>query len=367
MTLMKNIDKISPFKSTIKKTNLGTLTTLLTEVGVSAKDSISFGGKILITDYVYKKNKTYNLVYTIIDTEGNTESFVEDDGILPTLFLSPNGENYVSVVPYHPDKELEISIPVFNRENIEQPKGNKPFLGNFIGISNQFSIFHDVDIWSNTKPDKILAIEFKKDAIIKKHNIKVHLPRNNKVFIESNQIHLLSTDGNNWLHRQIDELGNLKRERKIKSNQEYFWQILSLSFTENSYILCEENGKITVEIISYNNNCETVELTNIGDEFFNTWQPIKISDDIFVTRFNGEFGNGWLSTKKDQLLEIFYSKGEKGYKNLLTNEVLEMDRENLIISSISKTNENSYAIVFYPMTEKQDHNKELIILNREIK
>ena len=81
------------------------------------------------------------------------------------------------------------------------------------------------------------------DKIKKKHNIKVPLPRNNKVFIENNEIHLLSTYGNVWLHRQIDELGNLKRERKIKPSQDYFWQILSVSFTKNSYILCEENGK----------------------------------------------------------------------------------------------------------------------------
>ena len=364
---MKNIDKINPFKSAIKKTNFGTLTALLTEVGVSAKDSISFGGKSLMTNYIYKKNETYNLVYTIIDTEGKVESFVEDDGILPTLFLSPNGENYVSVVPYHPDKELEISIPVFNRENIELTKGNRPFVGKFIGTSNQFSIFYDVDIWSDTKPDKMLAIEFKNNVIKKKHNIKVQLPRNNKVFIENNEIHLLSKAENIWLHRQIDEKGNQIRQRKLETNQKIFRQILNLSFDENSYLLAQEKGKIIIEKIDENGISSMIELIDILDPFFNTWQPIKISEDIFVTRFNGEFGNGWFTTKNDQLLEIFYSKGEKGYKNLLTNEVLEMERENLVISSINKTNENSYAIVFYPLTtDRQNKNKELIVLNREL-
>ena len=138
-TLMKNIDKINPFKSTIKKTEFGTLTKLVTAVGVSENGSISFGEKTLLANYVYKKGETYNLVYTIVDTDGNTESFIEDDGILPTLFLSPSQESYVSVVPYHPDKELEISIPVFNRENTELPKGNRPFVGDFIGTSNQFN------------------------------------------------------------------------------------------------------------------------------------------------------------------------------------------------------------------------------------
>ena len=363
---MKNIDKVNPFKAKVQNTDFGTLTTLIAEIEVSAKDSISFDGKTLMTNYVYKENQTYDLVYTVIETNGNTESFAEDDGILPTLFLSPNGENYVSVVPYHPDKELEISLSVFNRENIELPKGNRPFVGKFIGTSNQFSIFYDVDIWSDTKPDKILAIEFKNNAIKKKHNIKVPLPRNNKVFINNNEIHLLSKDGGAWLHREIDELGSLKRERKIIAKKEYFWQILSLSFVENSYILCEENGQVSIEVISGENNCRSVELIDIGDEFYNTWYPKEISKNTFITRFNSEFGNGWLLTRNDQLLEIFYSKGLKGYKNLLTNEFLEMKEENLVISSINKTKENSYAIVFYPRTERQTKNKELIILNRVI-
>lgn len=364
---MKNIDRTNPYKTTIKKSELGTITNLTAEIGVSASiENISFGEKTLIANNVYHENETYNLVYTVIDTDGNVESFVEDDGILPTLFLSPNQENYVSVSPYNPDKDLEISIPVFNRENTDLPKGNKQFVGDFIGVANQFSIFYDVDIWSETKPDKMLAIEFKNNAIKKKHNIKVPLPRNNKVFIANNEIHLLTVNGNIWLHRQIDELGNVKQERKIEPTQENFWQILSLSFTETSYILCEENGKITIEVILPDNKCKTIEIADIGDEFFNTWQPEKIAENTFVTQFNSEFGNGWFTTKNDQILEIFYSKGEKGYKNLLTNEVLQMDDENLIISGINKTKENSYAVVFYPMTDRKVKNKELIILNRQI-
>ena len=66
-------------------------------------------------------------------------------------------------------------------------------------------------------------------------------------------------------------------------------------------------------------------------------------------------------------MEIFYGKELKGYKNLLTNEVLEMGNENLIISSINKTKDNSYAIVFYPVNNQQNKNEKLIILNRALK
>jgi hypothetical protein len=362
---MKNIDKINPFKATVKKTDVGTLTTLVTDVGISAKGSISFGEKSLLTNYIYK-GSTYDLTYTLVDIDGNAESFVEDDGILPTLFLSPKQENYVSVVPYHPDKELEISIPVFNRENIELPKGNRPFVGEFIGTSNQFSIFYDVDIWSDTKPDKLLSIEFKSDVIKKKHNEKVDLPRNNKIFISNNEVHLLAKDGTGWLHRQIDELGKEIKRRKIDTTNKYFREILSISFNNNSYLLAQEKGKILIEEISIDGKSEIIELIDITDPFFNTWRPIKISGNTFVTKFNGEFGNGWFTTRNGQLLEIFYGKDEKGYKNLLTNQVLQMDNNKLVISGINKTTDNSYAVVFYPIASQQAKNKELIILNREL-
>lgn len=364
---MKNIDKINPFKTTIQKTDFGTLTTLVAEVEISTKESISIDGKTLMANYVYKEDGTYNLVFTIIDINGITESYIEAEGILPTLFLSPNQKNFVSIVPYHPDKELEISIPVFDRENTVLPKGNRPFVGDFIGVSNQFSIFYNADIWSETKPDKMLAIEFKDDVVKKKHIIKIPLPRNNKVFIENDEIHLLSKNEDIWLHRQIDEKGNEIRQRKLETNKTFFRQILSLSFTKNSYLLTQEKGKIIIEKIDKNGKSLSIELIDITDAFYNTWQPIKIAEDTYITQFNGEFGNGWFTIKNDQLLEIFYGKELKGYKNLLTNEVLEMGDENLIISSINKTKDNSYAIVFYLNVNKQIKNKKLIILNRDLK
>ncbi|SUJ18069.1 Uncharacterised protein [Sphingobacterium spiritivorum] len=364
---MKNIDQVHPFKTIIQQSDFGILTRLVTDVEISAKDSISYGAKTLMANYVYKENETYDLVYTVIDTDGTTESFAEDDGILPTLFLSPNGESYVSIQPYDPDKDLEISIPVFNRESTVFPKGNRPFTGDFTGTSDHFSIFYDVDIWSDTKPDKMLAVEFKVNTIKKKHNIRIPLPRNNRIFIENNEIHLLAKHGNTWLHRQIDEKGNVIRQRRIETKQRYFSQILSLSFDRNSYLLTQTKGKIIVEVIDQNGAGKTVELMDITDPFFNTWQPVKVSENTFVTRFNGEFGNGWFTTRNDQLLEIFYSKGEKGYKNLLTNEVLQTGFENLVISSLNKTTDKGYAIVFYPMTDNHAKNKTLLILNREVK
>ena len=362
---MKNLDKVAPYTSSVAQGDWGTMTRLLAETAISAKDSISFADKTLLANYVYEKNGTYKLIYTTVAMDGSIENYAEDDGILPTLFLSPDQENYVSVIPYHPDKELEISIPVFHREDVELSKGNRPFTGNFIGTTDSHSIFHDVD-FNDKKPDKLLAIEFINGKLKKKHNVKIPLPANNRIAICNKVIHLLANDGSILLHREIDEKGNVTRSREIDAHDIDVLQILSASFDKDSYLLAQAKDKIIIEKIDSDGTSEIIELVDFADPLFNTWLPVKIADDTFVTRFNSEFGNGWLTTKNAELLEIFYSKGEQGYRNLLTNEVLSIQRDKLIISSINKTTEHGYAVVLYPMAGDIADNAELIVLNRRL-
>lgn len=362
---MKNIDKIKPFRIEIKPTDLGIITTLFAEFEVSVKDSLTFeNGKTILASYLYNAT-TYHLVYTIIDNDGVVEdSFQEDDGILPTLFICPQNRNYVSVVPYHPDKELELSVPVFNREAIELPKGNRPFSGNFINTCKHYAIFYDVDSWSVNKPDKIMSIEFKDTQIRKKRTTKIPLPKNNKIFIQNHTVHLLAKEKDQLLHREIDETGDELARRYIVAPHKSFKQILKLSFHDKSYLLHEQSGEIAVTCIETDGTAYVKKLYDLTDPFYNTWQPVEISPDTFITRFNGEFGNGWFTIKNDQLIELFYSKGQKGYQNLLTNEVLVMEQEKLIISSINKTKDNAYAVIFYPPAV--ENSNKIIIFNREI-
>ncbi|MDN2672143.1 hypothetical protein OX459_12145 [Janthinobacterium sp. SUN026] len=363
---MKNLDKVAPFTSSITQGNWGTMTTLVAEVGVSTKDSIAFGEKTLLTNYVYQKSGVYHLIYTVVGIDGGIDNYLEDDGILPTLFLSPDQENYVSVIPYHPDKELEISIPIFDREDVEMPKGNRPCTGKFIGTTQAYSIFHDVDIFDNNKPDKILAIEFINGKLRKKHNAKIPLPASNIIAICDKAIHLLANDGSLLLHREIDEKGNVTRSREIDAKDIDVLQILSSSFDKDSYLLAQDKDKIIIEKINAAGASEIIELVDFADPLYSTWLPVEIADDTFVMRFTSEFGNGWLTTKNDELLEIFYSKDEQGYRNLLTNELLSIPRDNLIISSINKTSDRAYAVVLYPMADDNAGNAELIVLNRRL-
>ena len=165
---------------------------------------------------------------------------------------------------------------------------------------------------------------------------------------------------------EIDAQGNELRRRSIAAKGMYGLQILALSFDGDSYLLAQHAGSIVIVKIDMAGNSEILNLIAFEDEFFNTWRPEAIGDDTFVTRFNCEFGNGWLTTRKDQLLELYYSKDERGYRNLLNGEVLELPHDNLVISSLNRTARHAYAVVLYPMAGDDDSPRQLLILNRTL-
>ncbi|MDR1180298.1 MAG: hypothetical protein LBK44_07310, partial [Spirochaetales bacterium] len=94
---MKNLTKYAGFETKIDKTKDRTITTISSKSVISQKKNMEWNNKTVLANNVYKKNETYNVVYSIIDFEGNIqENYLENNGILPTLFKSPDNELYVS-------------------------------------------------------------------------------------------------------------------------------------------------------------------------------------------------------------------------------------------------------------------------------
>jgi hypothetical protein len=364
---MENLEKVSAFKSAVAQTPLGIVTTLDAENEVSTFESIAFQNKTLLATNVYQPDALYKVVYAIIDQNGKDESFAENAGILPDLFLSPQQENFVSLNTIHSNKESCISIPLFNRSNTELPKEDKPFSGNFIGTTGSYSICYYVDPFSDKKPDKLLAIEFKNEAIRKKHRINIPLPRRNKIFIAGNEIHLLAKDANGWLHRQIDEKGNEIRKRTINSSQTFFREILSMSFEKDSFLLAQEDGKLVIETIDVSGNSTPKPLQDLKADLLSTWQPVRITDVIYITRFTSKTGNGWITTENDSIIELFHRTGINQYTNLVTGEAFVVEMNNPIISGLNKTKDGSYAVVFYPLMPAGKKYKQAMILNRNLR
>lgn len=365
---MNNNITVEPFQMETSRTAAAVVTRLTAAMGLSHHGNIAYGEQTLMANYVYN-SRSYKTVYTLMDADGAVmNSYEEEDGVLPTLFTSPSGEAFVSVVPYHPDKELEISIPVFNREQTEKPKGNRPFTGKFIGIVKDAAVFYDNDQWSSEKPDKMLTIVFKDGVIKKKNNIKIASPTHNKVYVADNEIHLLREVNKKWIHRQINEKGEEIKRRELDLGNHYAREIITCSFEETSCLLADDkNGLLTLLLVDAAGAVTRKELFNLGNPIFNTWRAVRIGPGTFAIRFNTEFGNGWMVIRKHQLVELFYSKDVQGYKNLLTGEVISIPtNEKLILSGLNKTRENALAVIIYPKADKPKEQKTLFIINRTI-
>jgi hypothetical protein len=365
METLKTFDRL---EIKTDRTEGGIITKLIADAGISAHGNIGWNGKTVLANYVYKEDGTYELVYSMIDSDGNIAgNYLENNGILPTLFLSPDNKLYVSIIPYDPDKELEISIPLLNRASIQEPKRNRPFPGKYIGNVHQSSVFHDIDIFSDKKQDKLLAIEFKNGTIKKKHHIKIDFPKDNIIYIENNEIHLLARDsGGIYIHRQIDEFGKAIKQREINPDSLWCREILSLSFNAPSFGISNKGGKIGLLEIDSKGNYSSKELINIEDRIYNMWKPVKIGNNSFAVQFNTEFANGWFTIHENELSAFYYGKGGKGYKDLTTGKIIDMGNNNLILYGINKTENNNYAVIFYDNVKDGTKNKEIIVFNKKM-
>ncbi|RAJ76747.1 hypothetical protein CLV59_108268 [Chitinophaga dinghuensis] len=363
---MENITPVQPFQVDITHTPTATITRFQTTNGVTHHGNLSMDGQSILATYVYHA-VSYKLTYLRLHPDGNvTGVWQEPDGILPTLFQDPNGKIFVSIIPYHPDKEMEISIPLFDREAISQPKGNRPFSGHYIATVPDAAIFYYQDSFSPGKPDKMMAVTFRDNQVHKKTNIKIPLPSQNKLFIEGNHIRLLAREGKTWLLREINTKGEITHTQTIPTDNSYVRETLFLSRTQTSYLLTNKKGLLEIITLAPDGTHVKDPLFDLEDELYNTWSPEHIHDNIYITRFNTGAGNGWMITQENKLLEIYYSKGVQGYKNLLTGEVIPLPYEDVILSGLNKTTAGGYAVICYPRVERTATNNTLLIIHRTL-
>jgi hypothetical protein len=351
-----------------KQTGFGVVTYIRTKHNIDHNGhQINIGVESIIAVKVYEQNQTYKLIYLIIDSNGIVNNILhETEGILPTLFKSPKNEVWLSLMPYHPDKDMEISIPFFNRTPVELPKPNRPFAGIFFGTNENSAFFISCDSFSPGKADKLLRIEFKDSTIKKKHNLKIELPSNNSAIVIDNQIHLLSHVEAMLVHRLIDETGKILQHREIPYGDYNCTEIISLSFSESSAILATKDDSLYLITILPNGGISEKVLLQIGSDLYSLWSGIELSENTMLYRFTHENGNGWFVIRNNEIIECFMNNTDQAYTNPLNKQVIDFEFKDLILSGSNKTKENAYALTFYPRTENRKPNKTIIVLNRNV-
>lgn len=352
-----------------KQTSFGLITTVEVPVALNFKSSCWSEKGLLLANYIFDKaevNSAYKIAYTLVDNQGNIEEVMQSEGAMPVLFLNSKKQNFVCLTKVESNEEKAIVLPV-NKERQSGQSEIAPFSGHFVGCTKESSIFYHVDLWKETTLDVMTILHFDENNTITQTQVEIPLPKGNKISLFNNEIHLIAEMEEGWLHRQIDETGTEIKRRILDFDLPFVHEALMLSFDSNAYLLCEENGEIGVVEIDTEDNCNYTELFNIGDEFFGTWHPQRISQDIAAVQFTTEFGNGWITLKKDELLELFYNKNKKGYKDLVTKQILSIDSNDLALGGINAIDSNSFSVVFYPRKTRKESYNQAFILQRSLK
>lgn len=352
-----------------EKTSFGLITTIEVPFAIQAMGSCWAKKGLLVANYVStdaEDPSAFELVYTLIDEEGNKREIVESEGVLPTLFLNPLAANYVAVVGDKDESESRQILPIFKRNTVEQFCFDKDLAGRFVGCTKASTIFYEVDIWKESKQDVMTCLTFNEHAIVGCKQVTVPMPKGNKVCVQNNEIHLITEVESGWLHRQINESGQEIRSRVLDFDFPFVHEALSLSFDHKSYLLCEENGEIGLVEIDEEGNCLYAELYNLGDEFFGTWHPQHLNAETSAIQFTTEHGNGWLVVRNDSLVELVYNKNKSGYKNLLSQEVLNLETNDLAVSSISPISDTKIGIVFHPRKSRKEKYQKIYVLQHGV-
>ena len=331
--------------------------------GVSLKGAMGYQGKALIAAYVYQRDSTYQLTYFLVDREGGLSACYEEPmGILPLLFTDPRRNPFVSVVPYHPDKELEVSIPLFGREGIPLPKGKRPFVGEFLGHCQDEAIFMHHDTGNAKQGDKFMRIAFKDGVIKGKKSFKTSLPKRNKVTLSDEGIQLLAKEGDGYLHRLVGLDGATLQQRHINMPDTYVWEAIALNFEKPSIILCEKDHKLALGHVLPDSAMQITILPDIG-RLYNTWRPVKVGVNAYVVYFNFEAGNGWLTVVDGKLVQFFSSREGGGYQCMVTGQVIEMLAGRIAIAGVCGTVTNEYAVLCYPIEEGRKSPNAFYVIN----
>ncbi len=355
-----------------EKTTFGLLSTI--EVPFALKPMGSCWSKkgLLLANYIYTDSEEVNafeLVYTLIDSEGAKREIVESEGILPTLFLNPNQENFVAVATEKEGVEGQEILSVIKRSakaDTESFFFPDTLAGRFVGCTKSNSIFYEVDIWKDTQQDVLTYVRFHDSLVKEVKKVNIPFPKGNKVYVHQNEIHLITEVESGWLHRQLNEEGIEVRRRVLEFDFPFVHEALRLSFDDKSFLLCEEYGEIGIVEIDEEGNCLFGDLYDLGDEFFGTWHPQAITATTSAVQFTTEYGNGWLVIDSDNLIELVYNKNKTGYENKLTKEVLNLGANDMILSSISAITDNQIGLIFHPRKARKEVNNKLYVLQHTI-
>lgn len=310
--------------------------------------------------------------YFLMNQHGEIEGvFRENAGLLPQFFMSPQGEPWVCLSVYYPDKERENVFPLFHRQDYEPPKPKRDgTLGSYIGcIADQLYFVYGTE--------KIQQIPWIKKNVPGKTSI-IKIPKEYKwagAHIFNNALHLLNIQSDENLDLG-DYLNGIKPTEEMPIQLQMQHALLSaegqlvqqrefeilgvcdtvfihhLSFTETStFLTLDMLGNIRWFEVDVNGQVKGALLHCIHEDFFCITAAQRLTADTFLLTFTTGKGNGWLVVRAGQLLAC-YVGNDCVYKDEISGHEIKIPFQNKsVIAGSGKTVDNGYCLAFYELQE----------------
>lgn len=331
--------------------------------------------------------------YCVIDLDANkVDYYLENEGedpecedptlLLANMFIGPDYQPYTLLEVNQFKKKSNVIIPLLNRQYTVLPytvlpKSIRLANGDFKGVVNQSSIFyHIVDSVSYEtyrQPDQLTLLKLKHNGVYTFRQNEIPLPKSNHFFIHpsNNEFHLLAPapgeDG--WLHRQIDEKGNIINSRIIKVDKGFYPnRALVLSFSETSRVL-SLNGENLIYLITISPEGKIKQDVLFQHEHIIQYihDSIQISEHTYVVIFSDtNYTLNWITIRHDEVIEGFIQHQDGHFLNVLTQETFQLSQRKLRILKIIKIQDDKYGIIFLYQHYETDGLTELIVMSRKI-
>jgi hypothetical protein len=341
------------------------LTYLDIEQRLSHLYQIDHEGESLAAFKFHDKKDSFKTIYLLAGTNGKIyETYHEKNGDLSCFFKSPSGRLFVSVILHYNNKKHQILLPVFDRKRYMKAKPDPLFSGDFIGNADNLSLFLRGDELVNDRQDRLLRIQFDNDRIRKKGLVKIELPSNNLTFIENGRLHLLGRYVQKLIHRIVSPEGTLIKQREIDIKGYVSYRVLSLSFDKPSIIIAIKDDSIYLISIYPDNEFTEEKLISHGKIIEYLGNGIEITGG-YLFGFTHKSGNGWFVIKEKRIIECYIHDDEKGYRDLISNNFIDIGYIDIILNGANKTADNGYMLCFEGKNENRNYGK-IIFLNRKI-
>jgi hypothetical protein len=314
----------------------GPLTWIAGAAGFSHQGQVVVGDTLWLTGNAYKDPAlTYDTVY--IGLGADERVLKEDQGVLPTMFVGPDGRLWAVVTNPYGDRDCEVVRPVGGRPH----KGRRPFVGTPLWLDGNVLVLLNSDAFSD-KPDRWLRYDLGDE---KAKILKLPPPGRGKFLRNDQGIQCLA----GMTHRLLSPTGEVLRERALPLER-LGVQPVDLRFDGTSTAAAHDGQIWWWLTIGGDGSVTRKEIAKRA--FYTLFPPERVTDTL-VFRYVDETGNGWVCVRDGTLISSVHST-ETGYVDGAGQTVIALPSARWVLSGLSIVGGEIAASV-YEKEEKSHH------------